>query len=153
MAKVIFEYRDETGRVHQVQDLKDVPRKYMKTMTAIGVDEAEGTAAAVGQSPPASSGGKNLPATVEKANLLIPLTLLVVFWRFENFLVKCMAVVAAVLWFFLYGYDTFMNSDWSRTANDTQSHAEKLREMQPAVAPKKAPASQQREEEPPPPEE
>lgn len=150
MAKVIFEYKDESGRVHQVSDLKEVPRKYMQTMTAIGVDETEGASAgtSAGASPSAKPAG--FPSgPKDRTVILVPVVLLLIVWKMNNFLIRCLAAAAAGGWIFFHGYDTFMSSSWAKTDVELQSEqAEKLRDMQirkgkDSKAPEEAPPAEE----------
>ena len=120
MTKVVYEYKDDSGMVHRVDDVKEVPQKYVKTMTAVGVEEQQqsaGTAAAPSSSAPPSK----LPGNIAPEALLIPLALIVI-WRTTNFMLRIILVLALLFWGVTHGYELFMNSKYTKTDAETSTN-------------------------------
>jgi len=109
MAEAYFEYTDSKGSTHRVDSISDVPKKYIRTMVAVGAEKTEETA---------EDGGSGAPFAMPELNYtnMTPVLLGVVFLRSKNFTMKCMTGAALVIWLLFMGWQWFETSPYARTA-------------------------------------
>jgi hypothetical protein len=124
--QVTFEYVDDSGTVRRVDDIRKVPKKFVRRMLAVGTDAPE-----AGQPPPAASVAAP-PAFPMKlhdlgggvsAEALIALALCIVFLKSSNFVVRCLIALLGGFWLFAQGYNAFMKSDLSKTYDPDRGKA------------------------------
>ncbi|MBI4347314.1 MAG: hypothetical protein HY553_10695 [Elusimicrobia bacterium] len=126
MAKVVYEYTDDAGRIHRVEDIREVPQKYVKKMTAVGVEDGAPPSAAPAQAqlnnpwPTAAMMGRThqIPPAVGAGLCLLTVLL----WRrVDSFFLKMALLVATAFWLFTQGFNQFMTSDLVKTDAEIQS--------------------------------
>jgi len=102
-AGTTFEYVDDQGVTHSVDSIKKVPKKYIRTMLAVGADPVEETAQPPG--PGFDLSGAPMPGGAQGPALIAALLLLVVILKSKSFILKVVAGVAvgAIAFYTLYG--------------------------------------------------
>ena len=112
MADVYFEYTDNDGRTHQVDDVMKVPKQYMRTMVAVGVEEGQTAEGVQAPPPPAKSFALGGGGYVN----IVPALLGIIFLRSKNFVTRCLMGAALLVWGLFVAWNWFSNSPLSQTA-------------------------------------
>ena len=132
MAQVTFEYTDSSGHTHRVGSMKQVPKKYMKTMTAVGKLEEQQPAGGKSRTTTQQSvsrteiQGIELPQALQGLNwnFIIPVVAVILLMRFKNFMARCLIIVAAFTWAFYTFYTWFEGSNYARSGKKIERKAE-----------------------------
>ena len=104
--ETVYEYVDDRGTTHQVSSIQQVPKKYYRTMLAIGPDIEEETEESTASAP---MGGFDFAKITEQTGIGLPVILgaiitAVVCVRTKDFLIKIVSgsISAGLLFFALY---------------------------------------------------
>jgi hypothetical protein len=108
--KAIFEFVDDRGVTRRVGTLQEVPKKYVRKMLVIGVEENAASTAA----PALPSAGAAMPA-IAPWSWALPAVFILLLARSKNFVFRALGATGLLIWLFYYGYGWFMASDYSHT--------------------------------------
>ena len=116
MAADIYEYTDAQGRTHQVDDVMKVPKDRLKHMLVIGGEDepaaTTATTAAAPKAPPPANGLLGIPMEVWGVSAFL---MLVGIFN-KRFMLRVFCIALSIIWVLYNGYDVFMSSSLSKTA-------------------------------------
>lgn len=118
MASDIYEYTDAQGRTHRVDDLMKVPKDRLNHMLVIGGEDepAAGATTATTAAPPKAAAAASGPLGIPMDVWGVSAFLMMVGIFNKRFMLRVFCIAMSIIWVLYNGYDVFMNSSLSRTA-------------------------------------
>lgn len=115
MASDTYEYTDANGRTHQVDDITKVPKDRLKHMLVIGGEDEPATTATTGAQPKAAEPPKSSAAIAPEVWAVSGFLMLVGIFN-KRFMLRVFCIAMSIIWVLYNGYDSFMASGLSKTA-------------------------------------